>query len=401
MNSYKLIIILFTFFVQFALSQNNSLRLIDKNDITTGAERTEVYFPWLEGKNIAIVANHTTLISDTHLIDSLLSYGFAIKKVFSPEHGFRGKADAGAKIKNQIDKKTGLPIISLYGKHKKPTKNDLKNIDIVLFDIQDVGARFYTYISTMTYVMQACAENNIPVIILDRPNPNGFYVDGPVLKKEYSSFVGMHAVPIVHGMTIAEYANMINSEGWLENKAKCKLKVVKVDGYDHSMIYELPVKPSPNLPNRESVYLYPSLCLFEGTIVSIGRGTDFPFQVFGHPELRHQKFSFIPECKPGASSNPKLKGKKCYGINLKDYANKYKTNPAIINLSWIIDSYNTLKKENDFFTNYFDKLAGNSSLRKQIIEGKTEKEIRKSWKSDLKKFKKIRKKYLLYPDFQN
>ena len=268
-----------------------------------------------------------------------------------------------------------------------------------MFDIQDVGARFYTYISTMTLVMQACAENNIPLIILDRPNPNGFYIDGPILQKDYSSFVGMHAIPIVHGMTIAEYADMINSEGWLENNEKCKLKIVKIAGYDHSMIYKLPVKPSPNLPNWESVYLYPSLCLFEGTVVSIGRGTDFPFQVYGHPELVSQTFSFIPECKPRASSNPKLKGKKCYGKNLIDYANKYKTNPTNINLSWIIDSYNSLKKENDFFTNYFDKLAGNSNLRNQIIEGKTEKEIRNSWKPDLKKFKKIRKKYLLYPDF--
>lgn len=381
------------------MSQNNSLKFIDKNDISTGAERTEVYFPWIEGKKIAVVANHTSLISNTHLIDSLLRSGFDIKKVFSPEHGFRGKADAGAKIKNKIDKKTGLPIISLYGKHKKPTKDDLKDIDIVLFDIQDVGARFYTYISTMTLVMQACAENNIPLIILDRPNPNGFYVDGPVLEKEYSSFVGMHTIPIVHGMTIAEYADMINSEGWLENNAKCKLKIVKITGYDHSMIYKLHVKPSPNLPNWESVYLYPGLCLFEGTVVSIGRGTDFPFQVYGHPELLSKEFSFTPECKPGASINPKLKGKKCFGRNLKDYVNNYKINPANINLSWIIDSYNTLKKENDFFTNYFDKLAGNSSLRNQIIDGKTEKEIRNSWKSNLKKFKKIRKKYLLYPDF--
>ena len=399
MNSYKLIIVLLIFFAKFSLSQSNSLKFITQNDIKTGAERTEVYFPLLKGKKIAVVANHTSMISTTHLVDSLLKSGFAIKKVFSPEHGFRGKAEAGAKITNQIDKKTGLPIISLYGKHKKPTKDDLKDIEIVVFDIQDVGARFYTYISTMTFVMQACAENNLPLIILDRPNPNGFYVDGPLLEKNYSSFVGLHAIPIVHGMTIAEYADMINSEGWLGNNAKCKLKIVKVDGYDHSMIYKLPFKPSPNLPNWESVYLYPSLCLFEGTVVSIGRGTDFPFQVYGHPEFLLQKFSFTPESKSNASINPKLKGKKCYGENLKDYANNYKKNPTNINLSWIIDSYNSLNKENDFFTNYFEKLAGNSKLRKQIIDGKTEKEIRNSWKQDLKKFKKIRKKYLLYPDF--
>ncbi len=399
MNSYKLIIVLLIFFVKFSFSQSNSLKFITQNDIKTGAERTEVYFPLIEGKKIAVVANHTSMISNTHLVDSLVKSGFEIKKVFSPEHGFRGKSEAGAKINNQIDKKTGLPIISLYGKHKKPTKDDLKDIDIVVFDIQDVGARFYTYISTMTFVMQACAENNLPLIILDRPNPNGFYVDGPVLEKDYSSFVGLHTIPIVHGMTIAEYADMINSEGWLENNAKCELKIVKLDGYDHSMIYKLPFKPSPNLPNWESVYLYPSLCLFEGTVVSIGRGTDFPFQVYGHPELLLQNFSFTPESKSGESINPKLKGKKCYGENLKDYANNYKKNPTNINLSWIIDSFNSLNKENDFFTNYFDKLAGNSKLRKQIIDGKTEKEIRNSWKQDLKKFKKIRKKYLLYPDF--
>lgn len=288
--------------------------------IIVGAERTDVYFPWLKDKRVAVITNQTSMIKNKHLLDSLLGSGFDVRKVFCPEHGFRGKAEAGEKIGNYIDKKTGIPVISLYGKNYKPKNSDLQDIDILIFDIQDVGARFYTYISTMTYAMEACAENDITFLVLDRPNPNGFYVDGPVLEKEFSSFVGLHPVPIVHGMTVAEYANMINTEGWLENKSKCRLKYVKNLNYNHTSHYILPVNPSPNLPDMTSIYLYPSLCLFEGTVVSIGRGTNKPFQLIGHPDIKNTDFFFIPESIPGVSLNPKFNGQKCFGFDLSDYS---------------------------------------------------------------------------------
>ncbi len=293
-----------------------------------------------------------------------------------------------------------MPIISLYGDHKKPTVEDLKDIDLVVFDIQDVGARFYTYISTMTYVMEACAENGIPVIVLDRPNPNGFYVDGPVLDTAFSSFVGMHPIPIVHGMTVGEYAKMVNGEFWLDDSIQCDLTVVAVKNYNHNDFYDLPEKPSPNLPNKYAVYLYPSLCLFEGTDVSIGRGTDYPFQVIGHPDFLLGSYIFVPRSIPGVATRPKHEDVYCNGQNLIAYAREMENNPAQLNMTWILAYYEALKDQNEFFTSYFTLLAGTDQLQKQIEEGWNEKKIRKSWKADLDDFKKTREKYLLYPDFK-
>lgn len=392
----KWIIIFSTVFLFATAIQAQGL----KPKIITGAEQTEKYFPTLQGKNVAVVANHTTLIGNAHLVDSLIKSGIGVVKVFSPEHGFRGRADAGQKVENKIDLVTGLPIISLYGDHKKPQAEDLKNVDVVVFDIQDVGARFYTYISTMTYVMEACAENHIPVMVLDRPNPNGFYVDGPVLEAEFKSFVGMHPVPIVHGMTVGEYAQMVNGELWLADSIVCDLTVIPVLNYSHSDFYELPVGPSPNLPNKYAVYLYPSLCLFEGTDVSVGRGTEYPFQVIGHPEFVLGSYIFTPRSIPGVATHPKHEGVYCNGQNLIGYAKEMESNPAKLNLSWLLAYYDFLKDRTGFFNNYFEKLAGNAELRQQIIAGLSEEEIRASWQPKLNEFKKIRKKYLLYPDFE-
>ena len=322
-------------------------------------------------------------------------------KIFAPEHGLRGIAEAGEEVENGQDKKTGVQIISLYGKHLKPSKEDLQNVEVVLFDIQDIGARFYTYISTMTYVMEACAEQGIPMIVLDRPNPNGFYVDGLVLDTAYSSFVGLHPVPIVYGMTIGEYAMMVNGEGWLKYHISCNLKVVPVEGYDHNMIYKLPVRPSPNLPNWQSVYLYPSLCLFEGTVVSVGRGTDKPFQVIGHPHYMIGSYLFIPRRMPGMSSNPPYVDQYCTGIDASSFADHILENEHHLNLFYLLSFYKvlTIQPNSVFFNSYFDKLAGGLELREMIIQGKSEDEIRQSWEPKLSKFREIRKKYLLYPDF--
>jgi len=392
----KYAVFLFLFFFQsfVACSQSQVAR------ITVGAERTSEYFPLIKGKNVALVANHTSLINGVHLVDTLLSAGFKVVKVFSPEHGFRGNADAGQEIDSKIDLVTGLPIISLYGKNKKPQAADLAGVDLMIFDIQDVGARFYTYISTMTYVMEACAENRIPVIILDRPNPNGFNVDGPVLESEFKSFVGLHPVPIVHGMTVGEYAQMVNGEGWLENGVKCELSVIPVENYTHSDFYELPVKPSPNLPNKNAIFLYPSLCLFEGTIISVGRGTDYPFQVIGHPDFVLGSYLFTPRSIPGMASKPKYEGQLCNGQNLTGFAESMFQQPRQLHLFWLIEYYKILKDKGNFFDNYFEKLAGTAQLRKQIEEGWSEAKIRESWQPGLEKFKQIRKKYLLYPDFE-
>jgi len=368
--------------------------------VRTGAEQTEIYFPWLKHKNIAVIANPTSMINKTHLVDSLLAAGIKVKKVFCPEHGFRGEAQAGEKVENSTDAPTGLPVISLYGKHKKPLPDDLKDIDMIVFDLQDVGTRFYTYTSTMTYVMEACAENKITLVILDRPNPNGYYVDGPVLEKDFSSFVGLHPVPVVHGLTVAEYALMINGERWLNGNRKCKLKYVSVENYQHSTRYSLPVIPSPNLPNDASILLYPSLCLFEGTSVSVGRGTDKPFQIIGHPDYPVHDFSFTPHKKSASVSVPPFNNRNCYGIDLTSYAENHKQTEGKLNLEWIILMYNHLPDKNNFFNDYFDKLAGNHMLQQQIKNGLTEAEIRESWLPDLNKYKKIRKKYLLYPDFE-
>ena len=384
----------------FAQNKQDFIIIHNQNDIKVGAERTALYFPLLKDKYIAVVANQTSKLGNTHLVDTLFNSGMKLIKIFCPEHGFRGKAGAGEFVNDNVDLKTGLPIFSLYGKNRKPRAPDLKEIQVIIFDIQDVGARFYTYISTLHYVMEACAENNIELIVLDRPNPNGFYVDGPVLDMKYKSFVGMHPVPLVHGLTIGEYAQMINGEKWLAGKVQCKLKVVPVENYNHKMLYKLPVKPSPNLSTMSAIYLYPSLCLFEGTIVSVGRGTEKPFQIFGHPDLLIGDYKFKPRSIPGVSANPKLEGKLCTGFDLTEFSDGYFPNYKKIYLFWLIETYKELKDKPDFFNNFFDKLAGNSTLRKQILNGLSEEEIRKSWQPDLIKFKKIRKKYLLYPDFE-
>lgn len=366
-----------------------------KKDPIPGANQIELYKFIIEGKSVAVVANQTSMIGPTHLVDKLLSIGINIKVIFAPEHGFRNLADAGESIENGRDTNTGIPLISLYGSHFKPTAQDLAGIDVVIFDIQDVGTRFYTYISTLHYILESCAENHVRCLVFDRPNPNGFYFDGNILDTAYSSFVGMDPVPVVHGMTVGEYASMINEEGWLKNGVKCDLVVIKCKNYTHKILYELPVKPSPNLPNQTSVYLYPSICFFEGTSISLGRGTSFPFQVFGNPDLPDRGFSFVPESVPGAKNPPHL-GIKCFGTDLRD-AIKMKLVPkSELNLDWVISAYNDFPNKDKFFNSYFDVLAGGPVLREQIQKGMTSEQIRETWKDGLGKFAKIREKYLLY-----
>lgn len=360
-----------------------------------GAYQIEFYRKMIEGKTVAVVANQTSMVGQTHLVDTLLSMMINIKVIFAPEHGFRDLADAGESIADGKDTRTQIGITSLYGNHVKPTPEDLKGIDVVLFDIQDVGTRFYTYISTLHYIIEACAENNVKCIILDRPNPNGFYYDGNILDTTYHSFVGMDPVPVVHGLTVGEYAQMVNGEGWIKGNIKCDLTVIKCKNYTHKTLYEIPVKPSPNLPNQNSIYLYPSICFFEGTALSLGRGTTFPFQVFGSPYLPDRGFSFTPESVPGAK-NPPLLGVKCYGTDLRDALKSKIVPKPMINIDWVISAYNDFPQKEKFFTKYFDVLAGGPTLREQIQKGMTEKEIRGSWKEGLKAFGKIREKYLLY-----
>ncbi|WP_203293300.1 exo-beta-N-acetylmuramidase NamZ family protein [Luteirhabdus pelagi] len=364
--------------------------------IRTGADQESKYLPLLKNKKIGVVGNQTSIVEvegeQLHLVDRLVSKGIDIKSVFAPEHGFRGTADAGEVVKDGIDTKTGVPIVSLYGNNKKPSAEQLSGIDMMVFDIQDVGARFYTYISTLHYVMEACAENNIPLLVLDRPNPNGHYIDGPILEMKHKSFVGMHPVPVVHGMTIGEYANMINGEGWLNKNVKCNLTVIPVENYDKEMQYSLPVKPSPNLPNDTAINLYPSLCFFEGTIVSAGRGTDMQFQVFGAPSLPKEyfPFTFTPQPNEGAKY-PKFKGENCNGLDLRETRRLDK-----LNLEWLIEAYVGYGKKSSFFNDFFVKLAGTEKLQQQIEEGYTYPEIRKEWLRDLEVYDKMRQPYLLY-----
>lgn len=373
------------------------LKASSENSIVIGANQTDKYLPLLADKKIGIVGNQTSVIFKenggyTHLVDSLLSRNMKIEKVFSPEHGFRGKADAGEKVKDGIDTKTGLPLVSLYGSNKKPTDEQLKGIEMMVFDIQDVGVRFYTYISTLHYVMEACAENNIPLLILDRPNPNGSYVDGPILELSQKSFVGMHPVPIVHGMTIGEYAQMINGENWLANKVKCELMVIKMKNYDHEKNYSLPIKPSPNLPNDQAINLYPSLCFFEGTNVNAGRGTTHQFQVFGSPDLNAEVFNYRYTPRPNdGAKHPKNEGKLCYGMNLTS-----EEKLSQINLGWLIEAYQNTNNKNEFFNNFFPKLAGTQKLQQQIESGMSERAIKATWQAGLANFQNTRKKYLLY-----
>lgn len=385
------------FFVSLLVFSTGCSGVSELNDteIMTGAEQTERYLYMLKDKEIALVANQSSLIGRTHLVDTLLASGIRIKKIFSPEHGFRGNSEAGAGIQDGKDETTGIRIISLYGQSRKPPLSELEDIDLVLFDLQDVGTRFYTYISTLHYVMEACAEKGKTLIILDRPNPNGDYIDGPVLEDGFRSFVGMHEIPVLHGMTIGEYANMINGEGWLEGGIKCTLSVIACRNYDHGMKYSLPVPPSPNLPDYQAVRLYPSLCFFEGTVVSIGRGTDFPFQVYGHPDFDSTGFSFIPESRPGFSLHPKCEGIKCNGFDLREYP----ADPgqlSKLNLKWLISAYTDYPDKENFFIPYFDLLSGTDRLKEQITTGWTEEEIRGSWQDGIQKFREKRKKYLIY-----
>jgi uncharacterized protein YbbC (DUF1343 family) len=382
--------ICFLVFVVFCIACS-----VTKENPLPGAWQINQYKNLIAGKSVAIVANQTSMVGKKHLVDTLLSIGIKVKVIFAPEHGFRDLADAGDQIQDGKDIETGVSIISLYGGHLKPTPDNLKGIDVVIFDIQDVGVRFYTYISTLHYVLEACAENNVECIILDRPNPNGFYFDGNIADTVYRSFVGMDPVPVVHGMTVGEYAAMLNGEGWLKNGVKCRLSVIKCNDYTHKTFYEPPVKPSPNLPNLNSIYLYPSICFFEGTNISLGRGTSFPFQVYGSPKLPDAGFSYTPESVPGAK-NPPLLGEKCYGVDLRNaIADKIVPTPKV-NLEWVIDAYNSYPEKENFFTSYFDVLASGPTLREQIQKGMSADEIRASWKDGLEMFGKIRQKYLLY-----
>ena len=377
----KKITLIFLLIATVSLAQN----------IKTGAENFEKYLPLLKGKSVGIVTNQTSIVDEkTHLVDFLLSKNVKIKTIFAPEHGFRGTADAGEHLNDEIDAKTGLQIVSLYGKNSKPKPEQLQGIDIVVFDIQDVGSRFYTFISTLHIVMEACAENNIPIIVLDRPNPVGSIVDGPILEKEFTSFVGMDAIPILHGMTFGEYAKMLNGEKWLENGVQCKLTVIECKNYKREMPYHLPVKPSPNLPNDQSINLYASLCLFEGTNVSMGRGTETQFQIYGSPYLPKSDFVFTPKPNFGAKE-PTYNGVLCYGEDLTQYPKLDK-----IELKWLIKAYNTTSDKSRFFNKFFTRLAGTKKLQEQIEAGVSEEEIRNSWKEGLDNFKKIRAKYLIY-----
>ena len=363
--------------------------------VLPGAQNLPQYLPLLKNKSIGLVAHAASEVytskKASHLVDTLRAHNISIKSIFAPEHGFRSREDNGAIIKDEIDSLTRIPIISLHGKNRKPLPEQLIGIDLMVFDLQDVGVRFYTYLSTLHLVMEACAENNIPLLILDRPNPNGHYVDGPVMEGEYKSFLGMHSIPIVHGLTLGEFAQMINGEKWLSNELQCKLQVIKIQNYSHKTSYTLPVRPSPNLPNAQSINLYPSLCLFEQTPISIGRGTEMQFQIIGHPSYSGE-FSFTPFPNFG-QKHPKLEGLECYGLDLRKHPKVNK-----IELKWLIDFYENYADKASFFSPYFVKLAGTKSLEEQIKKGWTETQIRKSWEPQLSNYKKLRKKYLLYED---
>jgi uncharacterized protein YbbC (DUF1343 family) len=392
--------------------------LAQDSKVITGADRMHVYLPMIKGKSVAVFANPTSLVNGTHLVDTLLKSGIRIVKIFGPEHGFRGDADAGEHVADAKDKKTGIPVISLYGDHKKPTPEDLKDVDVLIFDIQDVGVRFYTYISSLQYYLEAALENHKPLLILDRPNPNGFYVDGPVLDMKYKSFIGMQPIPIVYGMTIGEYAMMLAGENRLSDKANAinaynitteptvdtpfHIQVIKCKNYDHKTKYILPVMPSPNLKEMQSIYLYPSTCFFEGTVLSEGRGTDKPFQIFGHPALPKNLYSFTPKPNAGSKSS-KCFYQLCYGWNLSaSNESVLKDLDGRIQLKYLLEAYRLFPGKDSFFlkNNFISKLAGNDLLAQQVRDGKSEKEIRDSWVPALTEFKKVRKKYLLYDDFE-
>ena len=380
-------VLLFVFVFSFSSS-------FCQNEILTGADQYDEYIPFLKNKTIGIVAHKASRVNnEIHLVDFLVEKKIKIKTIFAPEHGYDGRADNGDLLSDSKDQSTGLNIISLHGKIKKPLPEHLQGIDLMVFDLQDVGARFYTFLSTLHYVMQACAEANIPVLLLDRPNPNGHYVDGPVLDMKFKTYVGMHPVPIVHGMTLGEYASMINGENWLGKNLKCNLRIVKIKNYTHKTKYILPVRPSPNLPNNQAISLYPSLCLLEPTTISIGRGTEKQFQIYGHPNFPKSKFKFKPAPNFGSKS-PKWNDNICFGVSLE----KIEISDQL-NLSWLIDAYNKLPKNYIFFKDSFERIAGTDNLRKQIINKVSINQIRKSWEPGLENYKKLRKKYLIYPDY--
>lgn len=394
---FKIKDLLLVVLIYFGFYQLNFAQNIDKECFKTGADRPELYLPLLKNKTIAVVTNQTGLLKDkTFLVDFLVKNNINIKTIFAPEHGFRGDADAGEHVKNGIDKKTGISIISLYGDNKKPKPDQLKGIDLVLFDIQDVGVRFYTYISTLTYVMEAAAENKVEVMVLDRPNPQDGFIDGPVLKNPWKSFIGMHEVPVIYGLTIGEYGKMVNGEKWLKNGIQAKYSIIPMQNYHKKLRYGVSDKPSPNLPNDTAINLYPSLCFFEGTQVSVGRGTDLPFQIYGSPWTKNLQYQFTPKPNFGAK-DPFLNGKLCYGENLSDKNLDLRK----LDISWLVKAYKNYKNPGqDFFLKnlFFDKLAGSDELRKQLIAGKSSEEIKDSWKKDLENFQNIRSKYIIYPD---
>ncbi len=367
-------------------------------EIVIGAARSDAYLAQLRGKSVALIVNQTSVVGETHLVDYLLANKIKVTKIFAPEHGFRGEGEAGEKMSDGKDSKTGLPIISLHGNKYKPTESDLENTDVLIFDIQDVGVRFYTYISTLLYAMEACAENKKPLLIFDRPNPNGNYIDGPVLDMKFKSFVGIAPIPVVHGLTIGEFAKMANGEGWLANKLKCNLQIIECQNYTHDSFYEIKIAPSPNLKTTRSVLLYPSICFFEGTNVSLGRGTATPFEIAGHPALKGKyDFSFTPQPN-AASTTPPQKGKLCYGISFQNESEQSLFERKQMDFKPLFDFYKVVSAKEEYFlkNNFFDKLAGNDTFRKAILEGKSEEEIRKTWQPELEKYKKMRNKYLLY-----
>jgi uncharacterized protein YbbC (DUF1343 family) len=402
----KITVQLFAFCL-FLLAGKIQAQITAKSDFTTvtsetvkvGAEHTEQYLSLLQGKRVAVVANQTSMVKKKPLVDTLRSLGIKIVKIFAPEHGFYGEQDAGASVKNGKTPESSIHIISLYGKHDKPTAEDLSGVDVVIYDIQDVGVRFFTYVSTLHLVMEACAENNKQLIVLDRPDPNGYYVDGPVLEPAFKSFSGMDPVPVVYGMTPAEYAKMLNGEKWLNNGVQCNLTCISVTGYSHKNYYEVPVRPSPNLPTMSSIFLYPSLALFEGTVMSVGRGTDKPFEIIGNPLLKTAPYNFTPESKPGAQQPP-FEGQKCYGYDLSDFGSIMIKNYQKLYLFWLKGAYKDYPDKTHFFNPYFKNLVGNGTLQKQIEQGVSEDEIRKTWEPGINAFLKIRKKYLLYQDFR-
>ncbi|MFC0262795.1 exo-beta-N-acetylmuramidase NamZ family protein [Fontibacter flavus] len=399
MKPFKLMILFSFLLSSFAFCKNKKPEtpkesVLIQGEILPAADQPEIYLPLLEGKRVGLVVNQTSILTsknNIHLVDYLMMEGVNVMKVFVPEHGFRGDADAGEEVKSEIDKSTGLPIVSLYGNNKKPSAEALSDIDILIYDLQDVGVRFFTYISTMHYVMESCAEHGMPLLIFDRPNPNGNYVDGPVLKKGFESFVGMHPIPVVHGLTVGELAQMIIGEGWLAGKSQPEIQVVKVKNWNHSKSYSLPVKPSPNLPNDTAIRLYPSLCYFEGTDLSLGRGTYYPFQVYGYPDPKFGDFTFTPVSIVGMSKNPPQQDRLCYGEDLRNEPLDHQ-----FTLKYLLGAYEISGKKEKFFNTFFDKLAGTDQLRKDILAGKSEAEIRASWQKDLDTFKVMREKYRLY-----